>query len=144
MEIARATPADAAALAFLENSCFPDAWTSTTLTAALEDERYVILFAREGDAVFGYALGWSVAEEAELARVGVLALRRGQGIGALLTRAIVQVFQSRGVEAVFLEVRESNFPARRVYEKCNFIEVGKRPNYYANGETAIVMRAELC
>lgn len=35
-------------------------------------------------------------------------------------------------EAVFLEVRESNMAARRLYEKLGFAETGRRRGYYAN------------
>jgi ribosomal-protein-alanine N-acetyltransferase len=41
----------------------------------------------------------------------------------------------------FLEVRESNAAARRLYESLGFEQVGERPAYYENpAETGIVMR----
>jgi ribosomal-protein-alanine N-acetyltransferase len=144
MKIVAASPADGSIVAALEAACFGEPWAEETVSAALRDERYVVLLAREvGSTPIGYVLGWSIGEEAEFARVGVLPAWRGQGIGALLTRAILEIFQSRGAELVFLEVRESNFAAQRVYEKCGFVEVGRRANYYSNGETALVMRAEI-
>lgn len=39
---------------------------------------------------------------------------------------------------LWLEVHELNGPARKLYEKVGFIEVGKRPRYYADGGTAIL------
>ncbi len=43
----------------------------------------------------------------------------------------------------FLEVRESNAPARCLYEKLGFREVSRRTNYYQSPtETAIVMRVK--
>jgi ribosomal-protein-alanine N-acetyltransferase len=42
----------------------------------------------------------------------------------------------------YLEVRESNWPARNLYRKYGFQDVSTRPKYYQdNGETAVVMRA---
>ena len=41
---------------------------------------------------------------------------------------------------MFLEVREGNEKARRFYEHHGFEAFGKRNNYYADGETAILYR----
>lgn len=144
MEIIFASPQDGSTLAALETSCFEEPWSPKTLLAALGDERYIVLFALDaGSTPIGYVLGWSISEEAEFARVGVLPTWRGRGIGAQLTRAILKAFQLRGTKLVFLEVREGNIAARHLYENCGFIEVGRRVNYYSNGETAITMRAEI-
>lgn len=144
MEIVFATPDDGSTLAALEAACFAEPWSPKTLSAALCDKHYVVLLARHaGSTPIGYVLGWSISEEAEFARVGVLPQWRGRGVGALLTRAILETFRARGAELVFLEVRESNIAARRLYEHCGFVEVGRRRNYYSNGETALTMRAEI-
>jgi ribosomal-protein-alanine N-acetyltransferase len=54
-------------------------------------------------------------------------LRRG--IADELLRELVQRAESE-VSAILLEVRESNLPARRLYEKHGFREVGRRREYY--------------
>ncbi len=52
---------------------------------------------------------------------------------------------SRSCVTWFLEVRESNRPARRLYAKLGFEEVARRTGYYQdNGETAVVMRRRSC
>ena len=143
MQIVFALPEDGSTLAALEAASFGEPWSPKTLSSALCDGHYVVLLARDGSTPVGYVLGWGVGEEAEFARVGVLAERRGHGIGAQLTRAILKEFGARGARVVFLEVRESNLAARHLYESCGFIEVGRRRNYYSNGETAITMRVEI-
>ena len=49
--------------------------------------------------------------------------------------------------AVFLEVDEDNEPARRLYQRAGFREVGRRPGYYQQGRdhaaTALVLRRDL-
>ena len=50
----------------------------------------------------------------------------------------------QGVTAVWLEVRESNTAARRLYEKASFAPVGIREKYYsAPVENAVMMKKEL-
>jgi ribosomal-protein-alanine N-acetyltransferase len=52
-----------------------------------------------------------------------------------------------GVRAIFLEVDEDNIPARRLYERAGFREVGRRKGYYqhesGNSATALVLRRDL-
>ncbi|MEA2611822.1 MAG: [ribosomal protein S18]-alanine N-acetyltransferase, partial [Chloroflexota bacterium] len=48
-----------------------------------------------------------------------------------------------GAHEATLEVRLSNLPARRLYEKFGFRPVGLRPRYYSdNGEDALIMTTE--
>lgn len=142
MELIRATPLHLDILVALERDCFRQAWSSATLADALGDERYIVLLARLGENFCGFALGWNIGEEAELARIGVLAHWRNRQLGEELTRALCTAFKQRDAEAVFLEVREDNIPARRLYEKCGFLEIGLRKNYYEDGQNAIIMRFE--
>lgn len=44
---------------------------------------------------------------------------------------------------VWLEVHQDNLPARRLYEKWGFMQVGERPNYYGPQQTAILMTKAL-
>ncbi len=66
---------------------------------------------------------------------------RRQGIGARLLENVMRM----PCPTWFLEVRESNWPARNLYRKYGFEEVATRPKYYQdNGETAVVMRLQSC
>ena len=43
-------------------------------------------------------------------------------------------------DSAYLEVRESNMPAQKLYEKHGFVKTGERKNYYKNPiENAILM-----
>ena len=57
-----------------------------------------------------------------------LPLRRG--IAHELLRALIQRAENEAASSILLEVRESNLPARRLYEKNGFREVGRRRVYY--------------
>ncbi|GFP31854.1 [ribosomal protein S18]-alanine N-acetyltransferase [Candidatus Hakubella thermalkaliphila] len=50
---------------------------------------------------------------------------RGRGVGASLIREGVEILKNKGATAVRLEVRTDNLPARRLYQKSGFCEVGK-------------------
>ncbi|HEX4771075.1 MAG TPA: ribosomal protein S18-alanine N-acetyltransferase [Bryobacteraceae bacterium] len=78
--------------------------------------------------------------EREILNLAVLPRYRGMGIGRAL---LEQEMHAPGI--YYLEVRESNLTAQRLYRHVGFEEVGRRPYYYqAPKENAIVMRMERC
>lgn len=105
--------------------------------------RYDTLVAELKGAVVGFLVsretfvgGRDGLPEREILNVAVAQQFRRQGIATLLLR---HVLASRAI--YFLEVRESNRAAQALYRKLGFIEIGRRPKYYAHPEeTAIVMQ----
>ncbi len=91
-----------------------------------------------GDAVAGFLVSRQlVPGEREILNVAVHPGNLRRGVAQKLIRAEL----ARWPGTHFLEVRESNSPARRLYEKLGFEQVGTRPEYYENpSETGIVMR----
>ena len=68
---------------------------------------------------------------------------RRQGIGEKLVTELVEGLKVRGNHSLMLEVRASNIPAQKLYEKLGFRLVGRRPRYYHNPkEDALILRKE--
>ena len=68
---------------------------------------------------------------------------RRQGVGEKLILALVDALKERGSHWLMLEVRQSNAPARALYAKLGFAEVGRRKNYYSKPrEDALILRKE--
>ena len=84
---------------------------------------YSFLVAEIDGAVAGFAVWRGVdVDEWELLNIAVDPAFRGRGLG----RALVDALPAG---RVFLEVRESNAEARRLYEQCGFVAIGKRRRY---------------
>ena len=65
-------------------------------------------------------------------------------MGALLLDRILRSAAEFGARTVFLEVRESNEEARKLYEARGFEVAGKRTKYYRKpDEDALIMRRKL-
>ena len=67
---------------------------------------------------------------------------RGRGLGKTLLTYTLNEVRKRGKMSVLLEVRVSNKIAQSLYKKMGFREMGIIPNYYHDGEDALLMRLE--
>ncbi|GEP36609.1 N-acetyltransferase [Nocardioides psychrotolerans] len=144
--IRNATPDDVTAIADLEDEALGiDAWSEGLVRegvlGALPTISYVV--AEQDGALAGYAVASVVADIAELQRIAVRpGLRRG-GLASALLDQVVALARDGGADRVLLEVRETNAPALAFYAARSFVEVSRRPRYYRDGATAVVMRRAL-
>jgi [ribosomal protein S18]-alanine N-acetyltransferase len=141
--VAAATTQDLLEVCALERVCYDDPWPSSAFVALPGNQRVYFAVARwaDGGRLAGYVIGWHVMDEAELANLAVEPSARGRGIGARLLAAMLADAQARGATRIFLEVRESNVAARKLYESQGFEQVGRRSRYYSSPvEDALVLR----
>lgn len=85
---------------------------------------------REVPKVIGYAAVFCAADEGNLVSIGVRQEYREMGVASELLDICYEMAADRGVASINLEVRESNEPAIRLYEKEGFQVTGKRPRFY--------------
>ncbi len=90
--------------------------------------------------IAGYLGVWHMGGNTHIVSIASHEDYRRQGVGQLLLIASVEIAQLRNQEAVTLEVRVSNEPAKELYRKYGFEEVGLRKRYYLdNNEDATIM-----
>ena len=111
-----------------------------------QGERYLNLKLIENNQIIGFAICQTVLDEANLFNIAILPSHQGNGLGKLLLNELIARLKEKGVQTLWLEVRESN-PARFLYEKIGFNEVDIRKNYYpkpsGGRENAVVMACYL-
>ena len=140
MEIRNALKEDIAPVAALEGETFSLGADAAALERMRVNPNSVILCAVEDGALLGYAYFQYVLDEGYVGNLAVRPDRRRQGLGAALVEAMGAAAREMGLAFLTLEVRESNLPARRLYEKCGFAAVGTRKNYYEKPtENAVLM-----
>lgn len=137
--------ADLAAVSAIERAAFSDPWSERSFREALAQPAIYFVAARSDDGtVLGYVVAWFVADEGQIANLAVAPAGWGSGIGRALLTAALQEAVARGAKDVYLEVRDSNLRARRLYGSSGFKEVGRRRGYYRLPvEDAIVLRRTL-
>lgn len=142
MPIRPATPADLAAILTLGQSAPTAAhWSTDQHRAALSDPSRLTLIAEENSQTVGFLIARAIDSEWELENIVVVANTQRRGIGTQLLNEFLNHARARNAQSIFLEVRESNLPARRLYEKHGFAQSGRRTNYYHSpAEDAMVYR----
>lgn len=144
VDILEAEAAHIKQIAEIEKECIPDGWSEKTFEEALGNDGSLIFAAVCGGFTVGFLNGSYVLDEAELLNIAVSEDRRKNGIAGGLIERFESKLSEIGVKTVYLEVRESNAPARRFYEKYGYIQNGLRKNYYRNPtENAILMYKNL-
>ncbi len=144
MEIRQAVLEDIPGIFALESLCFSDPWSQKSLRDTMKEPHSFFSVAWEDEKLCGYLNATYVLDEMNLNRICVLPEYRGKGVGKLLMQAMFRFAEERALASIFLEVRQSNFPAQRLYTDFGFETVGKRKNFYQSpSEDGLVMTAKL-
>jgi ribosomal-protein-alanine N-acetyltransferase len=128
---------DAAAIAALHAASFQRGWGEDEIHGLLIDRAVITHRAAIGRTLVGFILSRLVEDEAEILSVAIAPGWRGRGFA----RPLLDLHLRR--LAVFLEVDERNAPARRLYRRAGFADVGRRQGYYDSGSAALVLRRDL-
>lgn len=141
LAIRAAKEGDILSVGLIERESFADPWGSREFTSALESPHTIFLVAVDADGIVsGYVIALAVHDEAEILNLAVRHVDRGKGVGAGLLDAALGQAIARGAASIYLEVRESNEAARRLYTSRGFDEVSRRVKYYHSPvEDALVL-----
>ena len=140
IELRKMTEADVPQIAAMEQSIFSQGWSERSIREELENPLSLWMVAVDGDVVAGYVGSQTVGDEADMLNLAVLPEYRGRGIAKRLCRGLMGNLPAH---CLTLEVRVSNEPAIRLYDRLGFVQVGRRKNYYQKPkEDALILRKE--
>ena len=117
----------------IEQRSYPYPWTRGIFHDCLHAGYSCWVCERQG-IIQGYGIISVAAGESHLLNLCVRPESQRQGIGEKLLVHLISVARRHDAEIIFLEVRESNAGARRLYEKMGFNELGTRKDYYPAAE----------
>jgi [ribosomal protein S18]-alanine N-acetyltransferase len=138
-----ARPADAAAIAALHSTSFQRGWGEDEVYRLLVEKNVIAHRALRGRTMAGFILSRLAAGEAEILSVAIAPKQRGRGYARPLLDLNLRRLAGLGARTVFLEVDENNKPARALYRRAGFADVGRRNSYYQSGAAALILRRDL-
>ena len=109
----------------------------------LKKENYIYLVAKNNGNILGYIGISFVLDSADIISVVVSKEHTNKGIASLLLENVFKVCKEKNITNIILEVRKSNIPAQKLYEKFGFSNISIRKNYYDGIEDAYIYKKEL-
>jgi len=123
----------------IEMKLFRSPWTEAMFIKEIEDQYSFVL--ENTKKIIGYICGWKILDEFTITNVAVEPNFQKKGFGKKIVEFIINRAKKVKCNNIFLEVRESNIVAIKMYVGLGFSKIGFRKNYYPNPkENAIVMR----
>lgn len=109
----------------------------------LEKNRHSAYFKlTQNEEILGWFGVMCLFEEAQIITIGVRKEAQGKGYGSKLLKYCEDYSKDKGCKVLFLEVDETNTPAKKLYQKHGFEIVRIRKNYYHHHD-GIEMKKEL-
>jgi [ribosomal protein S18]-alanine N-acetyltransferase len=127
----------------IERRSFLSPWSKRLFKETIDFPLSVNLVVRKNvdKSMVGYANFYLIGNEVQVLNIAIAPELRKKGFASTLLSTAIKVLAAQKAKEFFLEVRESNDDAIRLYEKLGFVRVGKRRKYYTEtNEDAIVMR----
>ena len=140
IQIVPATAADLDAIDEIEQHSFPKPWPRATFEGELTREWARIDVARIAGRLVAFCNYWLVSTEVHVLAIATHPDLRARGIATELLEHVLAAGRGAGCLMATLEVRRSNAPARKLYERAGFKLAHVRARYYQDdGEDALVM-----
>ena len=129
----------------IERRAYPHPWSPGIFQSCLKVGYPCWVMERSGE-MLGYGLAMIQVGECHILNIAVDPDHQGQGLGRRMLRFLLDLAIRQMATSAFLEVRESNTRAIRLYESEGFNEIGRRKGYYPadeGREDALVLGKEL-
>ena len=141
MTVREAEPRMLPEILAIENRSFTCPWSENNFLEAFASDRITVYAAEEDGKLLGFSCLLTIADEAEILNIASAPDARRRGVGQALLQRMLLDCAGHGIASVYLEARESNAPARGLYLKNGFEEIGVRKNYYERPrENAVLMK----
>ncbi len=136
MKSREAKLSDVPSITKIHKKLFPDELPNAHNQIRSEHHRVFVTLDSQNN-ILGYVIYQVIDFEAEIYFFGVKEELQGKKIGQELLKFSLEELKKDEVKRITLEVKESNLKARKIYEKCGFINVGIRPRYYKDEDGII-------
>lgn len=127
----------------IENQSFSEPWSSDSFRDIIQNPNFVTIGLFMDSSLAGYVIYYTVLNEMHIMNIAVHPDFRQKSCGTKLLSEVHKEGMKRKLHFVYLEVRETNDAAQKLYAKMGYQKAGRRIKYYANEEDALLMFKEL-
>jgi ribosomal-protein-alanine N-acetyltransferase len=145
IEVRPALASDLDAMAAIHAACFTKNWSASEIGQFVGAPSCLSLLALPAPErpARGFLIVRSAGDEAEILTLAVEPSHRRQGLARALLAAASATLRQAGSKRLFLEVDETNAPARDLYQSLGAVAVGRRRRYYEHGADADIFSLAL-
>ena len=143
MIVEQVTAQSAERLAAVHAKCFDRPWPAREFASLLSMPSSFAFAVQEAGCHVAFVLVRIAADEAEILTIGVDPECRGKGLGLAVLERAEQSVADAGAVSLFLEVNQVNEPAKALYTRAGYSEIGRRPRYYRGRDDALIFRKSL-
>jgi len=125
----------------IEKKSFHSHWSRQTFIDEFSADNGHYVAIKDGGRILGYSGFRYVLDEGHITTLAVSPKFRKKGIGTKLIAQLIEDAKVKGLKKLYLEVRQSNVAAQKIYKKFGFKVLDRRREYYQHtGEDALVMQ----
>tara|TARA_Y100001968_G_C19267871_1_gene672643 strand:- start:118 stop:579 length:462 start_codon:yes stop_codon:yes gene_type:complete len=122
-------------------------WTKSQWKRELSDPKRicfgVIDIEDDTKKLLGLCSAWLVLDELQLTSIAVLPHHFRKGLGKFILSNLINHSKCIKTNQIYLEVKETNKPAKALYKSMGFTKKGQRSNYYKDGSNALIYIKEI-
>lgn len=144
--ISKSTLDDISEMKSLENELNINILSENNMKEDMQNENYIyfVLKDKEKNNILGYIAISYVLDTIDILSIVIKKDYQKKGFGSILLEYVIEFSKNNDVSSILLEVRSSNLPAIKLYEKYNFEKINTRKNYYSNPvEDALIYKLDI-
>lgn len=144
--ISKSTLDDISEMKSLENELNINILSENNMKEDMQNENYIyfVLKDKEKNNILGYIAISYVLDTIDILSIVIKKDYQKKRFGSILLEYIIQFAKNNNAFNILLEVRSSNLPAIKLYEKYNFEKINTRKKYYSNPvEDALIYKLDI-
>jgi ribosomal-protein-alanine N-acetyltransferase len=125
----------------IERSIFADPWDEQLFTGILDSVDKHLFVEEINGTIAAYIIYEKVIDEGHITNLAVRNEYQGRGMASGMVKYVLDQAHKANIKEMFLEVRDKNEAALKLYFKFGFKVIGRRKGYYPKAnEDALVMK----
>jgi len=129
----------------LDEKSLKGLWTKSQWSKELTNSKRICLgiIDPQTKKLLGLCSAWIVIDELHITSIAVHPKHQRKGLGKFLVSDLIKRSKSLRINEIYLEVKETNEPAKAFYKSIGFKIEGTRSNLYKDGSDALIFKKQL-